>query len=109
MVQVTLQPAEVCEVELLPVSDLAESLTARAFGGKCAVHIQASQDGLTWGSPVASARLSSETTLLKLKLPVGTRKIRAVLENHVGKATRVEIDDVVFREIKRDNAARKSA
>lgn len=104
MVQVALRPAEFCDVEL-PCNDLVEVLVARAFGGKCSLHVQASQDGQTWQSPVASARLSAESTTLRLRLPAGTRRIRAVLENGLTKATHVEIDDIVTPAVTGDDEA----
>lgn len=92
MVQVTLQSRELCEVEL-PCDDRLSSLTLRAIGGKCTLDIQATLDGMTWSSPVAHARLGSDLLRVALRLPAGTRKIRALIHNNASKASYVEIDD----------------
>jgi hypothetical protein len=91
MVSVGLAPAEFAEVEF-PCADSAESITLRVIG-TVAVDVQASRDGMTWGTPVAQARLKTEKKTLRLDLPRGTRKIRALLHNATNKSAAVEISD----------------
>lgn len=92
MVQITLQPAEFCEVEF-PCNDTLQSIGARAIGGKCVLALQTSRDGLTWHSPIVHARLHSEMRQVPLVLPEGTRKLRAVIENASDAVAHVEIED----------------
>jgi hypothetical protein len=93
VVQVTLQSREVCEVEF-PCDDSAASLTISA-SGKLIADVQASQDGMTWPSPCASARLDSEERTIPLMLPQGTRKLRVLLQNSTHGPVSVEISDPV--------------
>lgn len=93
MVQLTLRSAEHCEVEF-PCDEALTELTVRAFGGRCVIDIQASRDGLTWASPVVSARLTdARPKRLKLRLPKGTRRLRVFVQNAQGRPTHVEIED----------------
>lgn len=93
VVQILLQSAEHCEIEL-PCDDTLGKLTVRAVGGNCAVDIQASRDGMTWGTPVGSARLhDAQPKTIQFSLPEGTRKIRVLVQNGQGRATNVELED----------------
>lgn len=92
MVQVTLKSREHCAFEF-PCDEKVDSLSLRAIGGNCIVAVQSSSDCLSWRSPVAHARLSSESATIKFRLPEGTRKLRVLVENSSTKPAFVEVED----------------
>jgi hypothetical protein len=92
MVRVPLRSRESRDVEL-PCDEALTSLSVRAIGGKCILAVQTSRDGLTWGTPVAHARLDSEPTIVRFTVPEGTRQIRVLVENTSHKSAFVELED----------------
>lgn len=92
MVTVTLQSAEGCEAEFA-CTDALTSLLVSATGGNVEVSLQATRDGLTWGSPVANARVCEESKVLRFELPERTRAIRAILQNNSRKLATVRLGE----------------
>jgi hypothetical protein len=92
MISISLSRAEFAAVEL-PCSDAVTSLTLSA-SGKVEADVQASQCGLTWASPCASARLDREERTLLFTVPQGTRKIRVLLRCSTSRSANVKIQDL---------------
>lgn len=92
MVIVTLQSSEGCEAEFA-CRDTVAALLVSATGGSVEVSLQATRDGFTWGSPVASVRVRSESKLLRFELPERTRAIRAILQNNSRKLATVRLGE----------------
>jgi len=103
MVSITLNPAEFAEVEL-PCDATIKSLTLRVKtltprpNGTVIADVQTSNDGLTWSSPVAQARLKTEERVLPLNLKEGVRKLRVLLHNTSEKPVSVQIGDPMLPE-----------
>ena len=83
----------------LTADNALKCLTARAVGGRTTVDIQASTDGLTFGSPVAHLRLDSKFTSAVFALPEQTRKVRLNVCNHAGVGSFVVIEDSPVSEV----------
>lgn len=88
MIQVSLKSQEFASAELVADSSVKCLLLESQGDGRITLDVQTSRDGVTWGSPVASARLTGAAQeKLDLDLPEGVRKIRALLHNYGEPAT----------------------
>jgi hypothetical protein len=86
--QISLKSQEFTSAELVADSSVKSLLVESTGGGRITLDVQASRDGMTWGTPVASARLvDAAERNLDLDLPEGVRRIRALLHNYGEPAT----------------------